>query len=67
VMGSHWRVSSRGGTGSNLFSRLSLKHVESVVLGAKEKTKMCKRQLLLVDEKGQWLGLRWWQLRQRQA
>lgn len=39
-MGSHWRVSSRGGTGSSLFSRLSLKHVESAVLGAKEKTDM---------------------------
>lgn len=67
MMGSHWRVSSGGGTGSSLFSRLSLKHVESAVLGAKEKTETRRRQLLLAGEKGQWPGLQWWQLRQRQA
>lgn len=68
MMGTYRRVSSKGGTRSNLLLRTALKHVENVALGAREKTeKPCGRQLLPVGERGQRLALGWWQLRQRQA
>lgn len=60
VMVSHWRVSSKKETEYNLLLKIAVKHVESVVLGARKKTEMpCRRPLLHLGERRQKLGLRW--------
>lgn len=60
VMGSHWRVSSKEETESNLLLKIAVKYMESVVLGRRKKTEIsCRRPLLHLGERGQQLGLGW--------